>query len=283
MPALIVPVLLIALGFALLTGGGELLVRGAVGLARLARLSTAVIGLTVVALGTSMPELAVSLLAALEGRSDLAIGNVVGSNIFNVAVIVGLSAVILPLAVHMTAVKIEWPFMITVSFLVLLLARDGAIDRTEGTFLVVALIAFTAYMVRASRREVSAAEEREFAESLEGKTIRSATRDLTVQTGLLVIGIALLVGGARILVLGAIELAELAGWSNRVIGLTIVAAGTSLPELATSVVAARRGQSDIALANVIGSNIFNLLGILGVVALVTPQTVHPDIIRSDLW
>jgi cation:H+ antiporter len=249
--SLLLSIVLVAAGIAVLTAGGEALVRGSVSLARLARVSTAVIGLTIVAMGTSMPELAVSLLAALDGRGDLAMGNVVGSNIFNVAVIVGVAALVMPLMVHMTAVKIEWPFMITATFLCLLLARDG--DR------------------------------RELEDSLADKFVRPRAHQLAVDLSVVALGVLLLVAGARVLVLGAVRIAELAGWSERVIGLTIIAAGTSMPELATSLVAARRGQADIALANVIGSNIFNLLGILGVVALVTPQAVHPRISGVDMW
>ena len=281
--SLLLSIVLVAAGIAVLTAGGEALVRGSVSLARLARVSTAVIGLTIVAMGTSMPELAVSLLAALDGRGDLAMGNVVGSNIFNVAVIVGVAALVMPLMVHMTAVKIEWPFMITATFLCLLLARDGVIDRTEAGFFVVALAAFTAYMVRLARLETTDADRRELEDSLADKFVRPRAHQLAVDLSVVALGVLLLVAGARVLVLGAVRIAELAGWSERVIGLTIIAAGTSMPELATSLVAARRGQADIALANVIGSNIFNLLGILGVVALVTPQAVHPRISGVDMW
>jgi len=280
---LLLSIVLVAAGIGILTAGGEALVRGAVSLARLARVSTAVIGLTIVALGTSMPELAVSLLAALEGRGDIAMGNVVGSNIFNVAVIVGIAALVLPLAVHMTAVKIEWPFMITATFMCILLARDGALDRTEAVFFVVALAAFTAYMVRLARLETTDADRRELEDSLAGKFVRPRRHQLAVDLGVVLLGVVLLVVGARVLVVGAVRIAELAGLSDRIIGLTIIAAGTSMPELATSLVAARRGQADIALANVIGSNIFNLFGILGVVALVTPQAVHPRIGAVDMW
>lgn len=283
MLAVLVPLLLVLAGIGILTAGGEALVRGAVSLARLARVSTAVIGLTIVAMGTSMPELAVSILAGLEGRGDIAMGNVVGSNIFNVAVIVGVSALVIPLVVHMTAVKIEWPFMIVTSFLFLLLARDGRIDRMEAFFFVASLAAFTAYMIRLARREVTAEDAAQFDAAVDGKTVRSRRHQALVDTGLILLGVLLLVAGARVLVLGAVDLATLAGWSERVIGLTVVAAGTSMPELATSIVAARRRQPDIALANVIGSNIFNVLGILGVVALVTPQAVHPRIVQVDMW
>ena len=276
-----VALLLILAGIALLAGGGDLLVRGAVSLARLLRVSTAVIGLTVVAMGTSMPELAVSLLAAVEGKSDIAVGNVVGSNIFNVVAILGISALIVPLVVHMTAVRLEWPAMAIVSLQFLLLARDGTVDRLEGAFFLVALVAFTAYMVRLARRDLSAADADTLAASVESWTVRG--RRLALDLGLVVGGVLILVAGAQVLVRGATSLALAAGVSERVIGLTIVAAGTSMPELAASLMAAWRKQADIALANVIGSNIFNLAGILGVVALITPQRVNPAIVASDNW
>lgn len=270
-------------GLALLVAGGELLVRGAVSLARLARVSTAVIGLTIVAIGTSTPELAVSLMAAASNQPDIAVGNVVGSNIFNVAVILGVAALLLPLTVHMTAVRLEWPFMFATVALFLVLARDGRIDRLEGGFLLVLLVAFLAYMVRASRLELDPTARQELSASVEALTLRAVGHRVLIDLGLVIAALLILVVGARLLVSGGTALARLAGISERVIGLTVAAAGTSLPELATTVVAARRGQPDIAIANVLGSNIFNVLGIVGVVALVTPQAVHPTIVSSDNW
>lgn len=282
-PPLLVALLFIVLGVALLAAGGDILVRGSVSLARLLKVSTAVIGLTIVAMGTSMPELAVSLLAALEGRSDIAVANVVGSNIFNVAVILGAAALALPLVVHVTAVRLEWPFMFVTSFIFLLLVRDGLLDRLEGGFLLVGFAGFTAYMVRLARREVTPPESAELEAGFATKLTRPRAHQAALDVGLVVLGLGLLVAGGQVLVRGAVTIAELAGMSERVIGLTIVAAGTSMPELATSIIAARRGQADIALANIIGSNIFNIAGILGIVALVRPQHVNPQIIASDAW
>ncbi|MBI3081308.1 MAG: calcium/sodium antiporter [Gemmatimonadetes bacterium] len=267
-------------GLALLALGGEALIRGAVSVARQARLSPAVIGLTIVAMGTSLPELSVSLLAAADGRGDIAMGNVVGSNIFNVAAIVGLTALVRPIQVHLTAVKLEWPFMFTALFVCLLLARDGFIDRLEAGFFLVALLLFTGYAIRVARTGLTASDEAELADEVQR---RAMAQRVAVDVGLIVLGLVLLAVGARFLVAGAVTIAQFAGLSERVIGLTIVAAGTSLPELAASVVAARRGQPDIALANVIGSNVFNVLGILGVVGLVEPQAVNPQIVASDNW
>lgn len=281
MPPALLPVAQVLLGVVLLGGGGDALVRGAVSLARLLRVSTAVIGLTIVAMGTSAPELAVSVIAALQGRTDIAVGNVVGSNIFNVAVIVGLSAVVVPLVVHLTALRLEWPFMFALSFVAMLLARDGRVDRLEAAFLLVALATFTTYMVRLSRTEVPPAAALELEAAVAGRTGPAARALLDL--GLVAVGMGLLVAGAAVLVGGAVRIAALAGLSERVIGLTIVAAGTSLPELATSIVAVRRRQPDIALANVLGSNIFNLAGILGTVSLITPQRVHPGVIGQDMW
>lgn len=281
MPAALIPIAQILLGVVILGAGGEALVRGAVSLARLLRVSTAVIGLTIVAMGTSAPELAVSVIAAAQGRGDIAVGNVVGSNIFNVAIIVGVSAVVVPLVVHLTALRLEWPVMFVISFVAVLLARDGRVDRLEGAFLLIALAAFMGYLVRLARTEVPPAAALELDAAVARRTVR--VTQAALDAGLVVAGVGLLVAGAAVLVGGAVRIAELAGVSERVIGLTIVAAGTSLPELATSIVAVRRQQPDIALANVIGSNIFNVAGILGTVSLITPQRVHPQVVGQDMW
>ena len=274
---------LILAGIVLLAGGGELLVRGAASLARLARVTPAVIGLTIVAMGTSLPELVVSLVAGLRGQPDLALGNVVGSNIFNVGVIIGVAALVLPLVVHGNAVRLEWPFMFVASCVALLLARDGVVDRLEGGFFVIALVLFTLFVVRLARTQMRAEEALELEQEVVALALTGRLRGAVVDLGLIGIGMGLLVAGAQLLVEGAVSVAEHAGVSQRVIGLTIVAAGTSLPELATSLVAALRRHADIALANVIGSNIFNVLGILGVAALVRPLTVAPGLVQSDLW
>jgi cation:H+ antiporter len=274
---------LVGAGILLLGGGGELLVRGAISLARIARVPPAVIGLTIVAMGTSLPELVVSLVAGVGGQPDVAVGNVVGSNIFNVGVIVGFAALLLPLAVRGNAVRLEWPFMFVTSFLALLLARDGLVDRLEGGFFAVSLALFTTYVVRLARTQVRAEEARALEREVDALSAQGRMRGAVVDLGLVAIGLAVLVVGARVLVGGAVAIAEQAGVSERVIGLTIVAGGTSLPELATSAVAAARRQADIALANVIGSNIFNILGILGVAALVRPLSVAPALVTSDMW
>jgi cation:H+ antiporter len=273
----------VAAGVALLAGGGELLVRGAVGLARRWGVAPAVIGLTVVAFGTSVPELSVSLLAALGGQPDIAVGNVVGSNIFNTAVIIGICALFTPIAVHMSAVRLEWPVAFVAAAFALLLARDGMFDRLEGGFLLTGLVAFSAYMLRIARTDVTREDSDEMQTALDGLAPNVAAARVAVDAGRILGGLIALTIGARFLLGGGSTLAALAGVSERVVGLTVAAAGTSLPELATSLVAARRGQADVALANVLGSNIFNIVGILGTVTLVTPQTVHPSIASNDLW
>ena len=281
---------LVLLGLALLAAGGEALVRAATTLAELAGVTPAVIGLTVIAIGTSLPELVVSLTAAVRGQPDLAVANVVGSNIFNVAATLGLTALIVPLTVHGSAVRLEWPVMFAASLLCLLVARDGQIDRVEGAFFLVALALFISYSVHVARSSVGAAESRQLADLVEGRDI-DVRRDDGQKSGarlllsllFLILGIAALVAGGRMLVDGAVVLARLAGMSERVIGLTIVAGGTGTPELATSLVAAVRKRADVAIANMIGSNIVNILGILGLAALIAPLPVSQPIVSSDMW
>lgn len=273
---------LVLVGLLLLAGGGELLVRGATALARLAGVTPAVIGLTIVAIGTSLPELVVSLLAAAQHQPDIAVANVVGSNIFNIVGILGVTALIVALPVHGSAVRLEWPFMFGVSAALVVFSRDGLLDRFEGGLMLGAFTLFTWYMIRLARAEFRQAERREF----ETESVRRSIRGpfAAVPVALLAVGggLALLVGGARALVDGAVELTRLAGMSERVIGLTVVAIGTSMPELAASTVAAVRGRTDVAVANLIGSNIFNILGILGVTALYDPVPVAEALRNSDM-
>ena len=272
---------LVALGLALLAGGGEALVRGATTLAEIAGVTPAVIGLTVVAIGTSLPELVVSVLAAMRGQPDIAVANVVGSNIFNTAMILGVTALVMPLPVHGTAVRLEWPVMFVASLACLLLSLDGTVSRLEGGFFVAALILFIWWSVRIARRQLTPDESRQAEEEAEARDLPLRNRGALTAV-LLVIGVAGLVVGGHFLVEGAVTLARLVGMTERVIGLTVVAAGTSAPELATSVMAALRGRTDVAVANIIGSNIFNILGILGTTALVLAVPVAPALVRSDM-
>jgi len=254
------------LGLVLLVGGAEALVRGAVRLGRSVGISSLVIGLTVVAFGTSAPELAVSLRAALLGPagSDIALGNVVGSNIFNVLFILGASAMITPLVVSQRLVRIEVPIMIATSILLLIMGADGRISWPEGAVLVAGLLAYTGLAVLKGRPDDPSVEAEYAAEF--GTAIRGV-RPVALHVLLIVAGLALLVWGSRWMVDGAVALAASMGVSDLVIGLTIVAAGTSLPEVATSIVAALKGERDIAVGNVVGSNIFNVLAVLGLSAL----------------
>jgi cation:H+ antiporter len=275
--------LLIIGGLAALAVGGELLVRGATTLARIAGLTPAVIGLTVVAMGTSLPELVVSLLAARDGSPAIAIGNVVGSNMFNIVGILAITALVIPLPVRGSVVKIEWPFMFAASWIGVMFMRDLVIDRMEGLTFLAALGLFTWFAIRLSREEMRAEEAAQFEAMAEDRGLPRRWREVGVSAGLLAVGIVLLVVGGNWLVDGAVAIARTIGMSERVIGLTIVAAGTSSPELAASLIAARRGQTDVAVGNLIGSNIFNVLGILGTTALITPIAVPAEALRSDVW
>jgi cation:H+ antiporter len=274
---------LIAAGLALLVGGGEALVRGASGIALLARVTPAVVGLTIVAAGTSMPELVVSTQAAVEGSPGLAVGNVVGSNIFNIGAILALAALVRPLRIQGNTVRLEWPVMMLAAFQMHLLSRDGSVDRLEGGFLLGAMLAFIAYAVWVGRRATAAVEEAEFEQLATASFGRVGRSALMSNLAAVAVGIGMLAGGSTALVRGAVAVATDLGVSDAVVGLTIVAAGTSTPELVTSLVAARRGRDDIAVGNVVGSNIFNLLGILGTTALVQPLPVPAEIIARDSW
>lgn len=273
---------LIIIGVVLLVLGGESLLRGAVGLATLMRLTPAVIGLTVVAAGTSVPELAVSAIAALQGKSDIAVANVVGSNIFNLAFILGLVAVIQPLKISGNTIRLEYPVLALVTLLCVALCNDGGINRIDAALCIAIYVCFTAYMVGLVRQQMSEVERREFKQEVEElKEATAAPPRLSVGLGLLALGVALLALGAQATVNGAVEIARTLGWSERVIGLTIVSVGTGLPEVVASVVSSFRGRNDVAIGNVIGSNLFNILGILGISAMVAPLRVDPALIHAD--
>ena len=266
----------------MLVAGAELLVRGASKLALSLSISPLVVGLTVVALGTSSPEMAVSVQSAWSGRVDIALGNVVGSNIFNALFILGLSAVIMPLLVHQQLIRQEVPVMIGVSLLLWLLAADGGISRLDGLLFVVLLSVYIFLIIRQSRRETAAIRQ-EYKESMPGDN-QAWDRHWSVQVLLVLAGLGLLVLGANSLVEAAVTVARELGMSELIVGLTIVAAGTSLPEVATSVLAAIRGERDIAVGNVVGSNIFNILAVLGISASVAPGelAVAPSLLAFDL-
>jgi cation:H+ antiporter len=270
-------ILWIAAALVLLFFGAEWLVRGSAEFAARVGLTPLVIGLTIVAYGTSMPELIVSTKAALAGQGDLAVGNVVGSNIFNICIILGLSALVNPLRVKMQLLRLDTPIMIGVSLLLLVVFWDFRINRIEAALLFAGIVIYTVANIRLARKEVSAEVKDEFAQAMP-KPTGNLWRDLALIVG----GLAVLVIGSRLLVENSIGLAKLLGVSEAVIGLTIVAAGTSMPELATSIVAAWRKQPDIAIGNVVGSNIYNILAILGVSGLLSPLHA-PGIKMFDLY
>ncbi len=253
-------ILLTVIGLLLLVFGAEVLVRGATDIALRARISPLVVGLTVVALGTSLPELLVSLLSALKGNPELAIGNVVGSNIVNISFILGASILIFPIEVDRYARRIHWPVLMASSLLFMFLVWNDHFSRWEGILFVLLLAVYVVWQIRASRKEQSVGG------ALPPVSAVPAWRSIL----LIAAGIGALALGADWFVDGAVGLAKIFGVSDQLIGVTIVAVGTSLPELITSVMAAFRKQPDISLGNLIGSNIFNLLGILGLTAAIKP-------------
>jgi cation:H+ antiporter len=265
-------ILMLVAGAVLLTVGAELLVRHASRLAVIAGISPLVVGLTIVAFGTSAPELMVSVQSALSGKPDVALGNVVGSNIFNVLLILGISALIIPLRVSQRLVILEVPLMIALSVAVLLISLDGFIGRVDGLILTAALVVYTVWAIRNSRREGRAVEaqyEKEFG-IVEDKGER---KKWGLSVLLILAGLGLLGLGSRWFVDGAVAIAASLGVPELVIGLTIVAFGTSLPEVATSVIAAIRGERDIAVGNVVGSNIFNIMAVLGISSAISPEGI----------
>ena len=267
-------ILLLVVGFAGLVLGGEFLVRGAVLLARHLGISPMVIGLTLVGFGTSTPELVTSLQAALAGSPGIAVGNVVGSNTANILLIVGLSALIAPIAVHRVSFLRDGTFLALATLACLAIVLTGHIDRLAGTMLIVGLGSYlvtTLYLDRSAIAPVDA--------DLPALGQTSVWRAVAQ----FVFGLALTIVAARFLVFAAINIAADFGVSEAVIGVTIVAIGTSMPELITSVVAARRQQADIAIGNILGSNLFNILGILGLTAIVQPMDVPQQILQFDIW
>jgi cation:H+ antiporter len=267
-------------GFVLLLTGGEALVKGAVGVARRFEVSPLLIGLTLVGFGTSTPELITSVEAALRGSPGIAVGNIVGSNIFNILFILGLAAVVQPLRAHPDAFVRDGTVLALSAVACVTVAAVGSLTRPVGALLVLSLAVYVIYTYRRERRAPDAGAE---LHASEAAAADPAPRGLAVSLLLAVGGIALTIGGATLLVEGAIDVARTLGVSETVIGLTVVAAGTSLPELVTSIVAGLRKQPDVAYGNIVGSNIYNILGILGVTALIQPIPVPSEILRVDVW
>jgi cation:H+ antiporter len=268
-----------------LVAGAELLVRGASRLALSFGISPLVVGLTIVALGTSAPEMAVSTSAVLNGQTDIAIGNVVGSNIFNVLFVLGVSALITPLVVNIQLIRQEVPIMIGASLLLLVLGLDGKLDFFDGAILFSLLIAYTVFLIVQSRAETRSAQD-QYAAEIQPAAPGGWDARLPVQLLLIAVGLGLLVLGSDWLVTASTIFAKSLGVSDLVIGLTIVAAGTSMPEVATSVMAAIKGERDIAVGNVVGSSTFNILGCLGLSGLVSGDlglVMPAAVLNFDIW
>lgn len=271
-------ILLFVAGLAFLIVGAELLVRSASKLASAIGIPSLIVGLTVVAFGTSAPELAVSLKAAFTGQANIGVGNVVGSNIFNVLFILGLSALICPLVVSKQLIRFDVPLMIVASVLAFVLAWDHQLSRLDGGLLFLGLILYTGILIYSSRKTTNDSE------STTALIEKPTKHTVITHVAVIVCGVVLLVIGSRWLVDSAVKFADYMGVDKLVVGLTIVAVGTSLPEVVTSIVASLRGERDIAVGNVVGSNLFNLLGVLGLSALVAPSAidVSPAVLSFDL-
>lgn len=279
---MIVSLVLILAGIVILAVAGDRLVDFAVVLARRARVTPAVIGLTILAAGTSMPELFVSATAAFGAATDIALANVVGSNTANLGLILGVAALISPLPMGWRVLKFEYPVMLLSAWILLLLARDGLFDRLEAGSFLIAMAAFVAYAVWVAHHEASEADGRRLAQEVEGSTGRVSGWPVWALALGLVAALIALALGARLLVQGAVWIALALGMTERVVGLTVVAVGTSLPELVATLAAAAKRQHEMALANIVGSNIFNVLMILGVSGLLRPMPVGPRLIVPDM-
>jgi len=276
-------------GLVVILLGAEVLLRGAQRLATLLGVPPVIIGLTVVTVGTTMPELAVSVTAAQQGQSGLSVGNIAGTNVFNILVILGLSAVVRPIPLRLLSFKLDVPVMIGAALALIVMAWDGVLSQADGMLLLIGALSYTLALVLLSRRE-SPAMRREFAEEFGRDTVTAAPGDALPRSrwvrgawylGLLLFGIAVTLLGAQLLVSGAVSLARAFGVSDEIIGLTIVAMGTSAPELATTVVATLKDDRDVAIGNLVGSCIYNILVILGVSGLVAADGV--TVVRDVLW
>ena len=269
-------------GLILLCIGGYAIVSGGVSLAKKLRISSMIIGLTVVAYGTSTPELAASLLAAFNSHTELILGNIIGSNISNVGMVIGISAIFAPLLISKITVSRWIPIMIGVSLLVVAMSYDGEISQVDGLILIAALIGFTAYTIKTVKKQKIQQNETIENESLEGEYFLSRYKIETYpqSIGLIVAGVIVLFIGGHLTVDGAVNIAETLGLSQLVIGVVIVAIGTSLPELITSIIAIAKKQTDIGVGNIVGSNIYNILLILGVSSAIVGIPVVPDVFSN---
>jgi len=273
----------IIIGFVALVGGAELLIRGSSRLALTVGISPLVVGLTVVAFGTSAPEAAVSLWSTITGQSGIAVGNIIGSNIFNILFVIGLAALVVPLLVNQQLIRIDVPLMIGASVILFLMSLDGKIGRIDGAILFAGIIFYTVWAIRKSRRESKDVDAEYVAEF--GQTKSELKRSSTpIDLATIVVGMIFLVVGSRSLVVGAVDIAKFLGVSELIIGLTIISIGTSLPEVMTSVLASFRNERDIAVGNAIGSNMFNIMAVFGLTGLVAPNgiIVPSNALRLDM-
>lgn len=267
--------ILLILGLVILLAGGKFLVDGASAVAAKFGLSAGLIGLTVVAFGTSAPELLVSINAAIKGNSDIALGNVIGSNISNISLVLGISAIVYPISIYKSVLKTDYLATLLSAILFYVLAFNGLISRIEGFVLFVLLIALNIYFFKKLR----VAEE-----DINEDVLKLKEQSLIKSGGLLLIGIAGLYFGSDMLVDSAVEISKMFGVSERIIGVTVIAIGTSLPELVTSIIAALKKETDIAIGNILGSNIMNILAIIGITSLISPINVSEVFIKQDfLW
>ncbi|VXD15130.1 Na+/Ca+ antiporter, CaCA family [Planktothrix serta PCC 8927] len=262
-------ILLLIGGLVLLVLGAELLVRGASTIAAMLGIPSLLVGLTIVAYGTSSPEMAVSIQSSFAGQADVALGNVVGSNIFNILIILGISALIAPLMVASQLIRLDVPIMIGVSILAFMFGSDGTISRVDGTILFIGAIVYTLFLIYEAKKQ----KDQESSENQSQASVENSLKNWLINICLIAVGLVLLIQGSNWLVESSTSIAKALGVSDLVIGLTIVATGTSLPELASSVVATIRGERDIAVGNVVGSNIFNILAVLGLSSAISPEGI----------
>ncbi|VAX05481.1 Inner membrane protein YrbG, predicted calcium/sodium:proton antiporter [hydrothermal vent metagenome] len=268
----------ILIGFAVLVWGADRFIMGAAALARNLGLSPMIIGLTVVGFGTSAPEILVSTMAAIQGNPGLAIGNAIGSNIANIGLILGVTALIVPLTVHSETLRREYPILLVICMVVLVLMLDGELGQLDGIILLVCLVLMLCTMVRIALRS------RKTKDPMEAEFAAEIPDTMSTRMALLwlLVGLALLLFSSRILVWGAVNIAQSFGISDLIIGLTIIALGTSLPELAASIVSALKNEHDIAIGNVIGSNMYNLLAVLAIPGIIAPGIFSPEVLSRDL-
>lgn len=270
-------IVLLIIGLIVLIVGGDYLVRGSSSIALRLHLSPLVVGLTIVAFGTSAPELVISIQSALQGSPDLAMGNVVGSNICNLALVLGITAVINPVRVRTNSIRIDWPMTMGTSILLFLTVREGFLGAREGILFILILCTYLFLIIRQSRRDVLAAKKEQ-----EEEIPDAPSKQIWKDVGFIIIGCIGLYFGSEWFVGSAKDLALSLGIEERVVGLTVVALGTSLPELVTAAVASYKGQTDLALGNLMGSNIFNILSILGITSIIQEVHVHVDILNKDI-